>query len=83
MSVVIMNNASIHKNPRLREICDNAGVLSVFLPPYSPDFNPTFKDLKAWIKKHYQQVEDYDDFTELEHAVRGVCGRDASEHVDM
>jgi transposase len=59
MSVIIMDNASIHKNPRIREICDNAGVLLVFLPPYSPDFNPiesTFKDLKAWIKKHYQQA---------------------------
>jgi transposase len=58
MSVLVMDNASIHKNPRLREICDNAGVLLVFLPPYSPDFNPiesTFKDLKAWIKRHYQQ----------------------------
>lgn len=68
MSVIIMNNASIHKNPRIREIGDNAGVLLVFLPPYSPDFNPiesTFKDLKAWIKKNYQQVEDYDNFTEF------------------
>jgi transposase len=84
MSAIIMDNASIHKNPRLREICDNAGVLLVFLLPYSPDFNPiesTFKDLKAWIKKHYQQVEDYDDFAEfLEHAVSEMCGRDARGH---
>jgi len=87
ISVIIMDNASIRKNPRIRKICDNAGVLLVFLPPYSPDFNPiqsTFKDLKAWILKHYQQVDDYDDFTEfLEHAVSEVCGRsDGYKHIN-
>jgi len=28
-----------------------------YLPPYSPDFNPieeAFKDLKAWIRRHYE-----------------------------
>ena len=34
---------------RLQELCDDAGVLLDFLPPYSPDFNPieeAFAELK-------------------------------------
>ena len=31
------DNASIHKNNRLQELCDEHGVLLKFLPPYSPD----------------------------------------------
>lgn len=36
-------------------MCQDAGVLLVYLPPYSPDFNPieqSFAELKAWLKKN-------------------------------
>ena len=49
-SVLILNNASIHKSERLRELCEQYGVELRFLPLYSLDFNPieaTFKDIKA------------------------------------
>jgi len=48
--VLILDNASISKSPKLQSMCEERGVLLKFLPPYSPDFNPienTFKDLKA------------------------------------
>ena len=48
--VLILNNAAIHKSTRLRELCEQHGVLLKFLPPYSPDYNPikaTFSDIKA------------------------------------
>jgi transposase len=64
-SVLILDNASIHKSPRLRELCEAYGVELVFLPPYSPDFNPieaTFHDLKAWIRRNYQLATDFVDF---------------------
>ena len=49
-SIIILDNALIHKLVRLQELCDCSGVVLEFLPPYSPDFNPIeamFKDLKA------------------------------------
>ena len=49
-SVLILNNAAIHKSTRLRELCKQYGVLLKFLPPYSPDYNPikaTFNNIKA------------------------------------
>ena len=52
-SIIVLDNASIHKSGRLRELCEHSGVILEFLPPYLPDFNPieaTFKDLKVWIR---------------------------------
>jgi transposase len=38
--VVIADNLSSHKRARTRELIEAAGAKLVFLPPYSPDFNP-------------------------------------------
>ena len=38
--VVIMDNLSSHKRCRTRELIERAGAVLIFLPPYSPDFNP-------------------------------------------
>ena len=38
--VVIMDNLSSHKVPAVRAAIEAAGAQLMFLPPYSPDFNP-------------------------------------------
>jgi transposase len=38
--VVVMDNLSSHKHPRVRELIASAGAKLLYLPPYSPDFNP-------------------------------------------
>jgi transposase len=46
-------------------MCDEAGVLLEYLPPYSPDLNPieeAFAELKQWLKKNYILADAYDDF---------------------
>ena len=48
--IVIMDNLSSHKGPRVRELIEAAGASLLYLPPYSPDFNPienAFAKLKA------------------------------------
>lgn len=40
---VIMDNASFHRKNKLRELAEKAGIELLFLPPYSPDFNPIEK----------------------------------------
>jgi transposase len=83
-SVLILDNASIHKSAELRLMCEERGVLLKFLPPYSPDFNPienTFKDLKAWIKRNYRLAADFKDFGDfLEFAVSQCKGENARQH---
>jgi transposase len=41
--VVIMDNASFHKSKRTKELIERAGCKLLFLPAYSPDFNPIEK----------------------------------------
>ena len=40
---IVMDNAAIHKSRETRELLEKAGCLLLFLPPYSPDFNPIEK----------------------------------------
>src|SRR5207237_1618964 len=64
-SIIIMDNASIHKNPSIRDLIKSAGYRLEYLPPYSPDFNPierSFHDLKAYIKRHRQEAQYCEDF---------------------
>lgn len=39
-SVLVMDNASFHHSERISQMCADAGVKLVYLPPYSPDLNP-------------------------------------------
>lgn len=76
-SVIVLDNASIHHSARICQLCQNAGVILEFLPPYSPDFNPieqTFKTLKAWLKRNYYMAETFEHFEDfLEAAVQLSC----------
>jgi hypothetical protein len=40
---VILNNASFHKSKRTQELIESVGCKLLFLPPYSPDYNPIEK----------------------------------------
>ena len=63
-SVLIMDNASFHRSDRIEEICTDAGVKLVYLPPHSPDLNPIeefFSELKAFIRRNFfRYAEDPD-----------------------
>lgn len=49
-STLIMDNAAFHKKKDIRQIASKHGHYVLFLPPYSPDFNPIEQDF-ATIKK--------------------------------
>jgi len=60
-TVVIMDNLSSHKGPRVREMIEAAGATLLYLPPYSPDFNPienAFAKLKAHLRKAAERTVD-------------------------
>ena len=57
--VVIMDNLSSHKGPNVRAMIEAAGASLMYLPPYSPDFNPienAFAKLKALLRKAAQRT---------------------------
>lgn len=52
--IVIMDNLPAHKVSGVREAIEAAGATLLFLPPYSPDFNPienAISQIKAYLKK--------------------------------
>ena len=52
--VVVMDNLSSHKGAKVQELISAAGATLLYLPPYSPDFNPieqAFAKLKALLRK--------------------------------
>lgn len=51
---VIMDNLSSHKQSGVRQAIEAVGARLVYLPPYSPDFNPielAFSKLKALLRR--------------------------------
>jgi transposase len=52
--VVVMDNLSAHKGDRVRELIEGTGCELLYLPPYSPDFNPieeAFSKVKGLMRK--------------------------------
>jgi transposase len=52
--IVVIDNLSSHKSHPVREAIEAVGAKLLFLPPYSPDFNPiekAFSKLKALLRK--------------------------------
>ena len=52
--IVIMDNLPAHKVSGVRQAIEAAGARILYLPPYSPDFNPiemAFSKLKALLRK--------------------------------
>jgi transposase len=52
--VVVMDNLSAHKGERVKELIEGRGCELVYLPSYSPDFNPieeAFSKIKCLMRK--------------------------------
>lgn len=57
--VVVWDNLSVHKSVRARALIAAANCQVVFLPPYSPDFNPielAFSKLKTAVRRAKQRT---------------------------
>ncbi len=52
--IVVMDNLSAHKGGRVKEIIEARGCELLYLPPYSPDFNPieqAFSKIKGLLRR--------------------------------
>jgi transposase len=63
--VVVLDNLSAHKSLKAQRLVEKAGCSWLFLPPYSPDFNPIemlwskFKsDLRREAPHHQEQLDE-------------------------
>jgi transposase len=59
--VVVMDNLPSHKGPKVQQLINAAGAALLYLPSYSPDFNPieqVFAKLKALLRKAEARTVD-------------------------
>ena len=59
--VVVLDNLPAHKVAGLAELVEARGARLVYLPPYSPDFNPielAFSKLKTWLRTAQARTRD-------------------------
>ena len=59
LSVLVIDNASIHKVAGLRELVEERGMRLLYLPSYSPDLNPielSFSSIKGWLRANRDRV---------------------------
>ena len=63
--IVVMDNLSAHKDKRALDAIKNVGASVLFLPPYSPEFNPIEKlwsKLKEFVRRRATDTRDlFDD----------------------
>lgn len=59
--IVVMDNLSSHKGPAVQALIEAAGARLLYLPPYSPDFNPIenlFAKIKALLRREAARTID-------------------------
>lgn len=50
----------VHRAPEVQELVESFGCKLIYLPPYSPDYNPVewaFGILKKWIARHSKEFD--------------------------
>ena len=75
--VVVLDNLSVHKVDGLEQVVKKYGARLLYLPPYSPDFNPiewAFSKRKTWLRTAQARTRDA-----LEEAIR-TAAEWISEH---
>ena len=91
-SVLVINNTSIHKFDSIRKMVEGHGACLMYLPSYSPDFNPielVFLTIKQWLHSNRDRVNQelesnngtiYNMFWEAVHSVTAKQARGWYKH---
>ena len=63
--VVVMDNVSFHKGKETKDLIERTGAILLFLPPYSPDFNPIEQDFAA-----LKTIREYNENETIDEIIR-------------
>jgi len=74
-STVILDRASFHRKTKLINLARRHGIKILFLPAYSPDFNPIEKD---WANMKNALVDILPEYSSVSSAVYDYLGIDTS-----
>ena len=82
--VVVLDNLPAHKVAGLAELVEARGARLLYLPPYSPDFNPielAFSKLKTWLRTAQARTREALEAV-IQDAANWITGRDAKNWFD-
>lgn len=82
--VVVLDNLPVHKVAGLAEIAASYGARLLYLPPYSPDYNPielAFSKLKTWLRTAKARTRELLEETILA-AAEWISGQEAKNWFD-
>ncbi|OKO92776.1 hypothetical protein PENSUB_12761 [Penicillium subrubescens] len=82
---LLVSTYTISRAIRSQELCLNAGVKLLYLPPYSPDLNQIeefFAELKAFVRRNWQHYtgQDFKEFLEWSLDIVGAKRESAEGH---
>lgn len=81
--VVVLDNLAPHKSPRVAALIAEAGAKVLYLPPYSPDFNPiemAISKMKSVLRREAKRtVDDLHDALTI--AVDSITPDDAANFI--
>ena len=80
---MLLDNASIHNTVLVKQTIADKGYVVLFVPPYSPEFNP-IELVFGVIKNSFYRLRYSDSFADLlqlqQHALAGVSSNNACSH---
>ena len=82
--VVVLDNLPAHKVAGLAELVEARGARLLYLPPYSPDFNPielAFSKLKTWLRTAQARTREALEAV-IQTATNRITERDAKNWFD-
>ena len=83
-NVVVLGNLPAHQVAGLSELVETRGARLLYLPPYSPDFNPielAFSKLKTWLRTARTRTREAQESV-IQTAMDWITGYDAKNWFD-
>jgi len=75
----VADNGSLHKKDEMIEIARASGTACLFLPPYSPDYNPIEKmwaKFKLWLRMNGDRLYDADPLAVIAEGMGTITAND-------
>ena len=85
-SILIMDNCSIHHTEEVTRLLQSVGIVTIYLPPYSPDLMPleeSFSYVKNYLKRHDELLQVLPDSRDIiKEAFRSITKENSTAWID-
>ncbi|KAI7966638.1 hypothetical protein MJO29_002386 [Puccinia striiformis f. sp. tritici] len=83
-SILVLDNARVHKGGRIPKLCSDAGIRVMYLPPYCPELNPIemcFSVVKAHLRRTQALVDSFDEIEAIYRAAGQLVTQELCEQL--